>query len=217
MNLPHIPSPRQAVAEIDPIIPVLYQGLESGTLHAREYFEQQSVSADPHLYAHLVRYRAKLLFAEYKAMATYVTEDLSLNGLMIHFSRYYLRILKSDHGEVPSPGQSKARQRFYAHNSMEQLLLPFKELEAEKTEDLPINLLVIWDITPSHNLRTLELVCPSNGDLSADSVSVYWRCFLPHPAEGSAFSTAAPSPSHDDTDDLDISLPNEEASSSQTG
>ncbi len=214
MKIPNIPDPPRAVEDLALLTPVLFQALESGTQHAREYFEQQNLRVNADLYPSLVRFHARRLFDEYKEMVSYISEELSNNGLMLFFGRYRIRILKSNRGDVPTPGQSRAKQQFY-RQSVEQPFLPF-DAEATVEHNLqPVNLLVIWEVTSSYNLLSLDLVCPHNDELSPDAAQIYWQCPLPHPAEGGQTLPVAGTPPTDDIDDLDISLPYQEGSAGQ--
>jgi len=72
---------------------------------------------------------------------------------------------------------------------------------------VPVNLLLIWDVTPTYALADLELACPKYGDADRDSTEVYWRILVPHPAQS---FIAPPAASLDYDDDLDITLNDKE-------
>lgn len=198
MNTPIIPAAPETLESLNPLLTVVFEALESGTLHAREYFEQQGDQpVEPYLYAHLVRYRAKQHLETHGHAVQFTTDDIAYSGLQVCFDRYRVRILKADQGDVPAPGISNRRQQFWAqlHLNIDQLSM------FEDGTPPPVNLLVIWDVDGRHNLAPLTLACPKGGGTHRRSVEVYWHIPIPHPAE-----RVEPQVSSFDDDDLDITL-----------
>ena len=109
------------------------------------------------------------------------------------------RVLKADEGDVPIPGPSERKQKFY---SQAQLVFPFMAGEEEVGESPEVNFIVLWDVPPgSYSNLALVLVCPKAGGTTRDSVEIYWGQTLPHPAD------EMPTPSGgEEAEDLDIKL-----------
>lgn len=199
--------PQGVISDITPLVPVLYQALEEGTTQAREYFDSLDRPTDASLYPCLVRYHAKQRLRNQRWSALCDVDDLANNGLALTFDRYRIRILKSSHGDIPAPGTSRTRQRFWAQDWTQEAF-PFREDEALELQDIIINLLIIWDVGPTHNLN-LQIACPKSGDIMPESVEVYWKQPLPHVAETVTYAQSSPE-DEDDFEDLNITLPEQE-------
>src|SRR5712672_1967641 len=112
MILPTI-GPEETLAQLTPLIPILYHSIEASIQEARSFFDAKSSRVDPFLFPCLVRYHAKLLLDGSGQSAEYELDELANNGLYLRFSGYQIRILKSDNGRLPVPGPSRQRQEFY--------------------------------------------------------------------------------------------------------
>src|SRR5262249_52616872 len=93
------------------------------------------------------------------------------------FGSYRLRILKSDDGDPPVPGDSASRRNFYHQIS----IVYVTEDGAEVREDVR-NFLILWDIDRLYNLTGLSLAYPKSGNDTKASVQVHWHVPIEHPA-----------------------------------
>ncbi|MCL5883777.1 MAG: hypothetical protein M1377_00215 [Deltaproteobacteria bacterium] len=164
-----VPEPQAVLEDLSRLVPVIYDALEASLNYTREYFDEHNQGIDPYLAPALVRYNVKLYLraAGQTAEDFFDLDTMANNGLLLTNGRYKIRILKSDDGDLPPPGPSKAKQAFY-----HQLPLVF----SSKTEDddAPLNLVVVWDVTSDYRLRGLSLVCPKSGNTSRSSVEKHW-------------------------------------------
>ncbi len=209
MLQPPIPDPDDVLSRLSRLLSAVFQALEAGTLHGREYFEQRGEPINGPLYPNLVRYAAKCYLADKgHDVAEFVQEELANNGLWLGYAPYQIRILKSDHGAVPPPGKSRAKRDFYNQRVL-QLPLPLIDGFTGVPIDQPLNLVILWDVTPTYNLAGLTLVCPKGGDVDRFPPDVYWHVVVPHPAE-TVQRGEGHAPSMDDGEDLDITLDDSE-------
>ncbi len=164
----NVPEPKAVLEDLSRLVPVIYDALESSLHYTREYFSERNQKVDPYLAPGLVRYNAKLyLRATGQSAEDYFDlGTMANNGLLLTYGRYRIRILKSDDGDLPAPGPSKAKQAFY-----HQLPLIFS---SGKDDDDPINLVAVWDVTSDYRLREISLVCPKAGNTSRSSVEKHW-------------------------------------------
>lgn len=170
---PDVMDPKAVEADLKAVVPIIWAALEVGTLKAREYFDEKGLEVDSFLFPNLVRFEAKLhLLAA--GQDVFETEILSNNGLVMRHLEYQLRLLKSDHGELPTPGHSRRKQAYYS-----QQLEFFAPLADEPVE--MVNLVVLWDVDSNWNLSGLDLVYPKSGGHTKASVSSFWDIPLEHP------------------------------------
>ncbi len=208
-----IPEPDTVLPRLSRLLPVIYQALESGTLDAREYFDGRREGVDPSLYPNLVRYRARCYLTGQGHDVEFVPEELANNGLSLSYAPYQIRILKSDHGAVPAPGSSKVKRDFY-NQRVRQLVLPFPGGSLGVPIDEALNLVILWDVTPTYNLAGLTLVCPKGSDINRTPPDVHWRVPIPHPAETTE-GVQGDQSSVEFDEDLDITLNDSEESGTE--
>jgi hypothetical protein len=166
-----------------------------------EFFETLDGNpVDPFLAPALVRYYAMQFIDEKQAEVEGLTrKPLANNGLCVRYNSREIRVLKSDDGDVPVPGPSQKRQDFY-----QQSFPNWDEVAGEDEPDL-LNLLVIWDVTRRYVFRGLTLVCPKAGELTRDSVEIYWEKDIPLPTSTRRPAESRPAAeSADDVDDLPL-------------
>ncbi|HEX7125670.1 MAG TPA: hypothetical protein VF406_07795 [Thermodesulfobacteriota bacterium] len=209
MKTPRIPTAEDVLPTIDPLLRAIYAALEAGTQSARDFFDSLGQPIDPSLAPALVRYHAKLYLdsaGHQVSVVEFEREPLANNGLCLHTPAHSIRILKAAlNGRPPVPGPSRARIAFY---NQQPYLFPFMEEELARA---PLNLLVLWDVTPAYALRSLSLVCPKSGDTTRESVDWHWRVALDHPALAVPVSDAGTSP--DDDLDMRLDVPQDDAGS----
>src|SRR6266516_3798942 len=112
-----IPPLHAALADLYPYFPIFYDAFESGTDHAKGYFEGLNAIHDPWLQAHLIRHWVKLFLQRRDVTAEdYQPENLAMSGLQFCIKCWFIRMRKSERGEVPSPGRSRILQAYYRQN-----------------------------------------------------------------------------------------------------
>jgi hypothetical protein len=180
-----VPPFHVALTDLADYFPVFYDAFESGTDHAKGYFEGLNSRHDPWLHAHLMRHWVKLFLKGRDVVAEdYHPENLAMSGLQLCIKRWFIRMRKSEHGEIPFPGSRTL------HNYYRQLTLPgeFKDMH---------NLLLLWHASAIGDFKGLSLIYP----LSADVMK--WRVDIPHPAKAIDEATTY-QPDFDELGDLDI-------------
>lgn len=175
----NIPEVEKVFNELSVLFPVVNTALEHGTFQAREFFENQNKPINKSLAPNLVRYYAKMILQRdgrevFEEDGKFHINQIPNNGLCIIHGQYWIRILKSAKGELPTQGQSKTKQRFYS----QQQYFIFPSLEEIKKEN--INLLLLWETDSRYNLGNLTLACPKAGNTTAESVEIYWRSEIPN-------------------------------------
>src|SRR5687767_10386107 len=108
-----LPDPDDVLRELRPIIAALFTAVEDGVLLAQEFFGARQEVEEPHLYATLVRYQAKLAVDRSGQRVEFDREDLANNGLCLTFGRLKLKIQKATRGGVRGPGISRSKQAFF--------------------------------------------------------------------------------------------------------
>jgi len=203
---PEPPDPDRVLNDLAGIGPTIYEALEDAAISARGFFDARGEGVEPYHFASHVRYDARQYLVRRGHNVDFELGDLPNNGLMLTYSRYCIRIRKSDEGDVPIPGASTVLQRFY-----HQLSLRFGNAQLSK----PINLLILWDVLkPSYALAgDLLLVYPTGGAITRDSVTYSWMVSLPHPAASRPVQPPVPGAEDlavTDVDDLDMRLSTED-------
>lgn len=202
----NVPSPEEVQKEIKSVFPIIHTALEQGTLQAREFFEREDTTKqiDRYLAPNLVRWWAKkyLQKAGYQIsedQTDYSFQPLANNGLSMKVGRYRLRILKSDDGDAPVPGDSVSRQNFY-----QQISIVLTTEDGIEIQDEVTNLLVLWDTDFMYNLNGLSLAYPKCGGNTKASVQLHWHVPIMHPAF--SFTVDASAEPVQETDNLPLTL-----------
>ena len=213
----NVPSPEEVQKDLELIVPTIHTALEHGTLKARDFFEREDPDGlvDRYLAPNLVRYWAKRYLQNAglqvsEEQAEFNLTPLPNNGLCLSFGRYRLRILKSDDGDPPVPGDSVSRQNFYHQIS----IVYVTEEGAEIHEDVR-NLLILWNIDRPYNLTGLSLAYPKSGKDTKASVQVHWHVQIAHPAF--AFTVDAESQPESKEDDLPLKLKHVQEKTEEAG
>jgi hypothetical protein len=123
------------------------------------------------------RYLMKVFFGENQISAEEQAPDGDLNiewvpncGLYVRSGEAEFRILKPGPGGVPK-ATSAARSRYYSSN---QMLLGFNPGNRfAVTGDLPLSLVLLWDIDEEYNYLGLEIACPRRTTKDG-AVDCYW-------------------------------------------
>lgn len=178
----NIPRPDAVLNDLASILPIVYEGLERGTFKALDYFDQLPEEyrrpIDPHLAAYLTRFHTRLKLNQegHNAENGEDCQDYTLSyvpncGLYVAYKQYKIKIFKSKNGEVPSPGNSLSKQRYY-----EQMQL-FSHIDGAETY---LNLILLWEVNPPYSLKSLSIACPQSGGNTRNSVIMHW--YQPVPA-----------------------------------
>jgi len=213
----NVPSPGEVQKDLELILPIINTALEHGTSNAKDFFERedQDKLIDRYLAPNLVRYWAKrylqgagLQVSE--EQAEFNLKPLPNNGLCLIFGRYRVRILKSDDGDLPVPGDSVSRRNFY-----QQISIVYATENGEEVQEDVSNLLILWDIDVAYNLTGLSLAYPKAGKDTKASVQVHWHVPITHPAF--AFTVDAESQPANEEDDLPLQLKYVEKKTEEAG
>lgn len=120
-------------------------------------------------------------------------------GLFVKLPDAEVRILKMGPFGVPK-ATSAARSRYYSSN---QMLLKFSEVESKNVpSDLPLALVLLWDINEEYEYLGLEIACPrtTNND---GTVDCYWIEKWDGGSESRAVPTAGGPDSGSDLEGID--------------
>lgn len=198
------PDQHQALADLAPLIPVLYDAFEQGTTHARRYYEGDENRTDAHLFATLTRDMVLRVLDARAESDEHLTRVPLINcGIEIQYAGYDVRCLKTTCGELPS-SSTETRLRFF-----QQLTLG---ASFSGTSVAGRNLVVQWEYDAATGRVDLVLLCTKSGRADGD-FEVQWSIPLPHPAEGLATGpdVGRPVAPVDDLDFRPLAAPSESA------
>jgi hypothetical protein len=209
MKNTHDPDQAVVLEDLAPVLPFIYAGVEAAIEQTRDFFPEEK-PVDAALAPNLVRYYLKE-YIDHKSPAQsqlsvssqFSREPLPNNGLFLHFGSYRIRILKADEGELPLPGPSRARRRFY-----QQTLPLWAQVSVEEDRPNPVNLVVLWDVNSEYVLNDLSIACPKDVGEGRGSVQCHWRAEIPHPALTQVNDTDSIAQDIDaeEIDDLDLTM-----------
>ena len=177
---------------LDAIRGLLWESLEHGIAVAKEHFGEGQL-VDGALGSHVARFHARRFLVGRGLQC----ESMPLNGIAFRWASYSVRVLKADgDGELPAPGRSGRKQRFYCQD---QHTFDFDQGEVELGSE--VNLVVLWDVTRgSFNGLSLSLACPKAGGRTKASVEAHWYVAFPHPSVALAVATLSGNGSEPDLD-----------------
>ena len=161
-----------SVAALQPIVVPVFDALQAGLDAATEHHAHAGFARhrDPWYFAHTVRRVAAERLRNLGVLAEAEDADrpyLALSGLLIFHRDRAVRVLRSQETrtgeiEVPVPGRSAARQRFWHQEPA---------LDGMDTD----NLLLLWRDDDGVLVEPLTLVRPVGGDHRRDSLALSWR------------------------------------------
>ncbi len=163
MKAKDVPPFHTALADLADYFPVFYDAFESGTDFAKEISEKLNASYDPWFHAHLLRQWVKLfLQGRDVAAEDYHPENLAMSGLQFSIKHWFIRMRKSDCGDVPSPGS----RRFHAY-LRQQLTFPGEFSETH-------NLVLLWHANRNTgDFKGLSLVYPLSASVNKWRVEIF--------------------------------------------
>lgn len=177
MKSTRVLDPQATLKDLSLLNRLVYEALDLGAQEAKGYFGEKDVEIEPHLAASIVRHEAaRHIDKKISEVPGLSREPLPNCGLHVQYEAYGIKILKSDEGDVPSPGVSKTKQSYY-----QQTITGWAELVGEK-EFGYANLIIVWDVSPSYLMMGLTLAHPKDvGDYR--SAELHWKIPVPHPAD----------------------------------
>jgi hypothetical protein len=161
------------VLDLWPLLKVIRESLRAACHRAAEYPTSAGIDEQPDVWLSpsLVRYHVLKDLGEKGTLPLAADlQGLANNGLIFSTRGANVRVLKSDEGDLPVPGQSFARRAFY-----QQLPLGLDESDGEPS----LNLVLLWDADRDYELIDLSLACPKTGALTRASVEAHWNHPLP--------------------------------------
>jgi hypothetical protein len=186
---PLIPSLEQALEDIRPIIGRLIAAFDHATGEARATAEEREY--DGSYFSHQVRFEAKM---ELKGSGIEAEdcelEDTPNTGICIAHPGYSIRVLRSQDGEIPDPGDSDRRKRFLEQQSEQLNLFQEDQTPGHSPEREPTHLVMLWE-TVGRFFSGFWLICP-------DGVGrQHFKHWLPRPEFGIGNAPNPPLPPPD--------------------
>ena len=164
---------------------VLYEIFPEAANIMLPYFKNRNLPVNRTLASDMMRYEVKMSLGQFGIYVALEGENddahdpvmspLALNGLEGTYGGYAFKILKSDTGELPIPGYSGRKQRYYG----QQLRLVPDEGQSEKIHP---NVIYLWDCDHEWQQFSLRLVAPKHGGITRASVDHYWNVPVAIPA-----------------------------------
>jgi len=188
-----------AVRDLEPLTVLLYEGFEGGLSVTREFFETHGAPICKHLGPAIVRWYVKRFLSDRGHVVQELQQqDMNNNGLGMRFQPYYLRIWKSDDGQLPYPGQSRTKRDFLYQAAY----IPFRwNWSPPKT-----NLVFLWSTDSEYQGLQLYLACPKENPAQEGAVATEWG---PHPLEHPVMRRTAPALSEPPVIDLPYEYKND--------
>lgn len=176
---PEHPTPSFVVETHRSVLRRIVTALLAGTKHARWYADTMDEPLDSGIAPALVRKGAKRdlmtdtnIVAKDEEDTDYAPEFLANLGLAITAEGIRFRVLRSAKGDVPVPGQSKARQAFYRQ---EVYLAGIDPTMMIPMPSAITHVVLHWDTDEEYNLSRVYLALPLAGNTTRESVLVLWN------------------------------------------
>ncbi len=205
----NVPRPDAVLNDWAPILPIIHEGLEKGAAQALHFFDQLKEGhqrpIDPHLAAYLTRFYTRIKLREEghnvengESCGEYKLNYVPNCGLYLAYKQYKAKIFKSKNSEVPIPGNSLSKQRYYEQMDF------FPNLEGTNN---CWNLILLWEVKPPYLLDSLSIACPQSGGRTKNSVIMHWHVLVPpaylYGIEPSSSDSSAPTRQAQDIEDLE--------------
>jgi hypothetical protein len=191
---PSIPSLEQALNDLKPVIGRLFSSWDHAVAEARETADQKGY--DGSYFSHQVRFEAKIdLKGQGIEADDCELENTPNTGICVSVPGYSIRVLRSQNGEIPDPGDSDRRIRFLEQKSEQLRLFPEQASSDELPEHEPVHIVVLWEDVRRF-FSGFWFICP-------DGVSKHhFKQWLPRPELGQASAPLAPPVPPSPPDDL---------------
>lgn len=188
MNGPDLREPDSILEFLSREIVAIHHALDQGASAADDFFNMRpGFPTDKQLWAFIVRHDAAN-WLDSVAESPWERPVLPLAGLQIVRGSLSVRILKSRDGEVPPPGSSLTRQKYYSQMT----------IDTGVPED-SANLILDWRMSAQREL-TCHLSKPMAGQRRySQTPMLEWRHLLTLPHDGGL-------PSFQGSDDNDLSV-----------
>jgi hypothetical protein len=178
-----LPSFREVMAVLGPLVPQVYESLEAGAAVCRRYYEELSagVRPEPYLREMMIRSQAKLYLTQSGLQVKGIREPKfnlasePLLSLLIHYQGFAIRVLKAKRGISPGCGRSKRRKNFY-----NQVPVSYINEEGKPTAS-KYNLLAFWDFSSTFGVGSVWLACPEVAGARPQDVVLAWQELIPNP------------------------------------
>ena len=154
----------------------IFRKLERNIEIVRAEFQERPY--DPWYFSHRVRYLTCCdLDSADKGKLDFKRIPQALSAIDLVYKGCHLKVWKTTDGELPITGSSPHRCEFmsqpYLQNFFEAM-----SIEAE----IPMNLVLLWEVDSSLGLSSMQLVCPKNFETFWKSGESFFTKPVPHPA-----------------------------------
>ena len=189
MSLPYVASKEQALRELFPLTSTLYEVFpEAADEIVIPHFAVRGRPIDQGLATHMLRYEVRCSLDEV-GISVFEDSDDSLgdmpsefdmqplpnSGIEGIFAGWRFKLLRSRTGEVPPPGRSDRRKRFY---SQQLGLRGFDKLEELQVRP---NVVVLWDFDVTYRRIDIRVAIPQEATGEYGAVRCYYNVQVPHP------------------------------------
>lgn len=196
-------SPDEYLALLSDFSASLHDGLDGGGLHVREYFAWHSrqkgkpVELNKPVATNLVRYQALMHLVENRKLgAPYHFEELTNNGISVHFDWGNVKVYKGIDGEPPTAHNTNKNRDFYSQSQSRRPVarklsgidwdLNWQHAAWEEVAPTlnKVNLIYCWEVDAVYNIIRVQLFCPRKSGKYGQGVKLFWRRDVPHPIYG---------------------------------
>ena len=154
---------QQTLRRLQPIVPILFDSLQSGLTMSREDHERKKIkrTGDPHFFAHTVR---RETCEKLRAKGLLVTDPeeersaLARSSIQVQHNGVLLWVFRSQDGQIPLP-VSPLKQRYYRQ---------------EPTLEGWDNLILLWADDDAVLRDPMHLIRPLGGDHRRASLRTDW-------------------------------------------
>ena len=178
---------QKVLEELSPLTCALYHLLpEYATKKVIPFFGNEGREIDESLATHILRYEVRRALKQ-NGIDIYGDDGentppvdlkkLHLSGIEGVFLGWRFKVLRSRDDEVPPPGRSETRMRYYSQ--AEQLPLPGFEYNPPRP-DQQINVVILWDCDSAYRDFQLRVALPKEPSSAYGQVDCYFNVEAPH-------------------------------------
>ncbi len=193
-----IPDSAQVLDDLSTLSAALYEIFREAATDMLSYFRERQRPVNRSLASEMIRYEVKVRLARYGVYVDFEEDQkgalpdidltpLARNGLEGTFESYSFKILKADDGELPVPGRSDRKTRFYG-----QQLKLIRDVPADGR--FRPNVVYLWDFDPEWMNPTLRLAAPKQGGPTRSTVDAFWNVAVPLPMPKARRPLVTPQP-----------------------
>ena len=205
-NIPQ--DPKEIKEQLLEVCRDVYAGFIHGCGVVKEFFDAREREVNPSLAANIARYEAREFLHQKRNLLThYLLENANNNGIAIRQDLYQIKVLKGMDGQPPCPSKARRSERFYSQGQpllFKDMFKPWRSADWDLfvSNTAKLNLILCWEVDKSYSITRLQMMAPRQAWKYGQSVKLFWRQLIQHPASGIAIADL--NQADDELEDLEI-------------